>query len=181
MDFKTASKILILALASGSLALPALAQWQWIDKDGRRVFSDRGPPAGIPVKSILKQPGVTNTVQPGPKSAMTATGSDSAAPAASAPGSKTNAPQLLSKDTELEAKKKKAEEEAAAQKKAEEEKQAKAREESCRQAQKGLVTMQSGVRVSTTNAHGEREFMDDATRAAETKRLQGIADSDCKK
>ena len=39
------------------LPLLAQAQWQWIDKDGRKVFSDRAPPSDIPDKNILKQPG----------------------------------------------------------------------------------------------------------------------------
>jgi hypothetical protein len=34
--------------------------------------------------------------------------------------------------------------------------------------------------VATTNAKGEREIMDDAGRAAESQRLQGIIDRDCK-
>src|SRR6186713_1813524 len=41
MDLKLVSRTLILAVAGGSFALTAFAQWQWIDKDGRKVFSDR--------------------------------------------------------------------------------------------------------------------------------------------
>jgi len=37
--------------------LLAAAQWQWIDKDGRKVFSDRPPPSDIAPNRILKQPG----------------------------------------------------------------------------------------------------------------------------
>jgi hypothetical protein len=39
--------------------------------------------------------------------------------------------------------------------------------------------MDSGVRVGRVNASGEREIMDDAARAVETKRIQGIMASDC--
>ena len=49
-------KLLLLAVAC-TWAVGAAAQWQWIDKDGRKVFSDRPPPQEIPEKSILKQPG----------------------------------------------------------------------------------------------------------------------------
>ncbi|MFX6884193.1 DUF4124 domain-containing protein, partial [Acinetobacter baumannii] len=42
----------------------AAAQWQWIDKDGRKVFSDRPPPQEIPEKNILKQPGGTRAARP---------------------------------------------------------------------------------------------------------------------
>lgn len=178
MDFKSASKNLILALASSTFALTALAQWQWIDKDGRKVFSDRAPSTDIPQKNILKQP------QHGAAAAQAASDAAVAAtqsPAASAPAGKASAPKLSGKDAGLEAKKKQAEEQEAAKKKAEEETQAKARAESCERAQKGLATLQSGVRLSTTNAKGEREIMDDAARTVESKRIQGIIQSDCKK
>lgn len=178
MDYKSAFKTLILALASSSFALTAQAQWQWIDKDGHKVFSDRAPPVDTPAKNIIKQP-----LPRGGVAAPVANFSAASAPAptASAPATKASELKLAGKDSELEAKKKQAETEEAAKKKAEEEKQAKLKEENCGRAQKALVTMQSGIRVSTTNAKGEREFMDDASRAAEIKRLQGIADSDCKK
>jgi hypothetical protein len=91
-----------------------------------------------------------------------------------------NAPKISGKDAELEAKKKKLEEEAAAKKKAEEEKIAQAQAENCGRAKKAVATYQSGVRVGTTNAKGEREIMDDSTRAAELKRMQAVVDRDCK-
>ncbi|MES2052695.1 MAG: DUF4124 domain-containing protein, partial [Pseudomonadota bacterium] len=50
MDFKSVSKTLVLALAGASFSLTALAQWQWLDKDGRKVFSDRSPPAEVQEK-----------------------------------------------------------------------------------------------------------------------------------
>ena len=34
----------------------AHAQYQWVDKDGRRVFSDRPPPADVAPKNIVSQP-----------------------------------------------------------------------------------------------------------------------------
>ena len=43
-----------------------------------------------------------------------------------------------------------------------------------------MTTMQSGVRIQQMNAKGEREFLDDAGRAAETQRLQGVIAADCK-
>ena len=35
------------------------AQWQWIDKDNKKVFSDQAPPSEIPDKNILRRPGAT--------------------------------------------------------------------------------------------------------------------------
>ncbi|MFZ2294572.1 MAG: DUF4124 domain-containing protein [Polaromonas sp.] len=178
MDFKFASRTLILATVSGSFALTALAQWQWIDKDGHKVFSDRAPLGDVQEKNILKRPGGNNR-QASPPVGDVAT----AAPAAltSPPAGKASAPKLSGKDAQLEARKKQLEEEEAAKKKAEEEKIAKARADNCERATRALASVQSGGRIAVTNAKGEREIMDDNARAAETKRLQGITDSDCKK
>jgi len=176
MDFKFATRTLMLAVASSSFMHMALAQWQWIDKDGHKVFSDRAPSAEIPEKNILKQPGVKATTPP-PVTSTTA-----AAPAAatgSAPPAKAGTPKLSGKDAQLEARKKQVDDEEEARKKTEEEKLAKAKADNCERAKRGLATVQSGVRLSVTNARGEREFMDDNARAVESKRLQGIADSDC--
>jgi hypothetical protein len=154
-------------------ALPALslAQWQWIDKDGRKVFSDQSPPADVPEKNILRRPGSRSVPV------------EAAAPAAAASSASSNAasaPKLSGKDKELQNRKKQAEEAEAAKKKALEEEIAKRRADSCARAKRAKATYDSGVRVSTMNDKGEREFMDDAARAAETKRLAGIIASDCK-
>ncbi len=100
--------------------------------------------------------------------------------AASAPAAKVSAPKLSGKDAELEAKKKKAEEEETAKKKLEEEKVVKTKFENCDRAKNGLATLQSGVRMASVNAKGEREFYDDAKRALEVKRTQDIINTDCK-
>jgi hypothetical protein len=177
MDFKPAFKTLILAIVGASFALTALAQWQWIDKDGRKVFSDRSPPSDIQEKDILKRPGGAS------RTAVAAPVDSTAVPAlaaASAPANKASAPKLSGKDTQLEARKKQAEDAEAASKKAEEEKVAAAKTENCGRARRGVASFDSGVRIATTNAKGEREIMDDKTRAAETRRLQDIVAVDCK-
>ena len=180
MDFKFATRTLILAIASSSFTLTALAQWQWIDKDGHKVFSDRAPSADIAQKNILKQPG-GKAITPSPATDATTAAAPAPSALSSAPVGKASAPRLSGKDAQLEARKKQADDEEEAKKKAEEEKLAKAKADNCERAKKGLATVQSGVRLSVTNAKGEREFMDDNARLLEAKRLQGIADSDCKK
>jgi hypothetical protein len=151
-----------------------MAQWQWIDASGNKVFSDTAPPPGTPDKNILKKPGARSEVK-----AVTAAAADgAAAPPASAP-----APKVSGKDEQLEAKKKladkQAEEAAQAKKKAEAEKFAKARAENCDRAKRSKQTFDSGIRIATTNAKGEREIMDDKARAAEGRRLDEIMRSDC--
>ena len=180
MDLKKLLKPLILALAAGSFTVAAVAQWQWIDKDGHKVFSDRSPPADIQEKSILKRPaGSVRAPFPSEAGAAAAAVAKPSL-AGSAPSAKASAPKLSGKDAGLEAKKKKAEEEETAKKKVEEEKVAKTKSENCDRARNGLATLQSGVRMASVNAKGEREIYDEAKRAAETKRTQEAIDENCK-
>ena len=180
MQVKQLFKTLVLVITASFFAASANAQWQWTDKDGRRVFSDRSPPAEIQEKDIVKRPsgaGKTAFVSVLP------TGSASAAKpaaAASGPALKASAPKLSGKDAELEAKKKKAEEEEAAKKKSEDEKVVKAKAENCDRAKTSLATLQSGVRIASVNTKGEREIFDDAKRSLETKRAQEAIDASCK-
>lgn len=154
----------------------AAAQWQWLDKDGRKVYSDRAPPPDVLEKNIVKRPGGRGaaTVAPATDGAEStpATGQTAAA----VPASDTKAAGV---DKELEAKKKQAADAEAAKKKAEEEKITKAKIENCARAKQAKATMESGVRIGRVNAAGEREVMDDAARAAEVKRIQAVMATDC--
>ena len=168
-SFRSPARILLL-VASALCCSAALAQWQWLDGAGRKVFSDTPPPASVPDKNILKRPGLA------PAPAATETTS---APATVAPATTAAAPKLNGRDEQLEAKKKQAEAEEQAKKKTEDEKVAKARQDNCERAKRNKTTMDSGIRVATTNAKGEREIMDDKARAAENQRLNAIIQSDC--
>lgn len=149
----------------------AHAQWSWKDASGSRVFSDQPPPLNVPEKDILKRP-------PGSRASAAQAASTDAA--ASTPAAITaTAPKISGKDSELEKKKKEMEAKEAAEKKAEAEKIASAKAENCARAKRSKSSFDSGTRISTTNAKGEREIMSDATRASETKRLQEIISSDC--
>lgn len=179
MQFIPTVKNLALTLCLGVVAHSAMAQWQWTDKDGRKVFSDRSPPAEIAEKDILKRPtGATRAAAAASATSATVEGKTTMTAASTAP--KASAPKLSGKDAELEAKKKKAEDDEAAKKKVEEEKNAKAKADNCERGKSGLATLQSGIRMASINAKGEREVFDDAKRAAEVKRAQEVVDSSCK-
>jgi hypothetical protein len=160
----------LLALACAVPVL-ALAQWQWVDKDGRKVFSDQSPPADIPAKNILRRPG-SKGLQVAP--------AETAAAASQPAKTAASAPKLAGKDKELQDKKKLAEAADAEKKRAKEEELAKAKADNCARAKRSKATFDSGVRISTTNDKGEREIMDDAARAGEMKRLDAVIASDCK-
>jgi len=158
---------------SSLLPLAASAQWSWIDKDGRQVFSDRAPPATVPEKDIRKRPGVArdNTA-----AAQVPAPAASALPALPA----TSAPKLTALDKELAEKKKKADQLEADKRRDEEAKQAQAQAENCARAKSAKAGLESGMRIGRVNSKGEREVMDEATRAAEVRRVQGIMESDCR-
>jgi hypothetical protein len=166
-------------LLLGLLPFSAGAQWAWTDKDGRKVFSDRAPPAGVPDKSIFKRPGSSTRLVAQDTSTKNAAGEPATNLAEpSQPGA--SSPKVNGIDKELAERKKKEEQTQAALRKAEEDRISKAKADNCqraRQAQKGL---DSGMRIGRINSQGERELMDDAARAAESKRIQAIVDSDCK-
>jgi hypothetical protein len=179
-----------LACAALALALPAAAQWGWKDASGRRVFSDQAPPVNVAEKDIFKRPAgsvaapaaaaATAGAAQAAAAAPSADKAGGSAPAPAAAVAAASAPKLSTQDAELEKKKKEAEATEAAKKKAAEQEQAKARADNCERAKRALAQFNSGVRIATTNSKGEREFMSEAQRASETKRLQEIAAQDCK-
>ena len=142
----------------------AWGKGQGVKKAGGKIFRNRAPPAEIQDKDILKRP--AGALRGAASPALTA---------ASAPSQRASAPKPTGKDAELEARKKKADDDEAAKKKAEEDKASKIKADNCERAKTALATLQSGVRMSPVNAKGEREAFDDAKREAETKRTpEGI-------
>jgi hypothetical protein len=159
-------RLIVIGLAC-AFAPVCFGQWIWLDKDGRKVFSDQMPPPDVPANKVLKRPG-GRSVEP----------HAAAAPAQAA--STANAPKLTGKDKELEEKRKQTQAAEAEKKKAQEEEHAKARADSCDRAKRSKAAVDSGMRLAQVNSKGEREFLDDAQRAAEAKRLDGIIANDCK-
>lgn len=184
-------QLVILAWAC-TLSAGAVAQWQWLDKDGRKVFSDLAPPPDTPQSSILKQPGGQARTQTSENASSTplplpAGASLSTAPAANAAAAKTGAAvkvpaegidkELQQRKAQIEAK---AEAEQAARKKTEDTQNAARRADNCRRAQNAKNTYESGRPLRHTNAQGELVWMDEAARAAEMRHVQTTIASDCK-
>lgn len=176
---------LLVPLLLAGVTMGALAQWQWVDQDGRKVFSDRPPPADIPERNIVRRPHVIQEseisgIPPASAGASAAGGADSNAVQKAPTSGKAVTPVTpKGQDPALEARKKAAEEQAAAQKAAEAERQAQARRENCQRARQAQNTLDSGIRIAQVNAQGERIIMDDAARAAETQRNQAVLRADC--
>jgi hypothetical protein len=167
----------VMALALVGMSGTAAAQWQWLDKDGTKVFSDRAPSPEVLEKDILKRPNpVAKAAVPVAKEA--ATGEADAA--AASPSMVRNASAPGGQDKDLEAKKKQAADAEAAKRKAEEDRVAKTKAENCTRAKQAKSSFDSGIRISRTNASGEREILDDTARAVELSHVQSIIGSECK-
>ncbi|MDE2592989.1 MAG: DUF4124 domain-containing protein [Burkholderiales bacterium] len=161
------------ALLTSPTSAVAGMQWKWKDAAGAIQYSDRPPPNGTPEKDILSRPAAA-------RAAATATAkpaADPSTPAASA--SAASKPEGKATDPELEAKRKKAEDEKKAAQKVEEEKAAKNRAENCQRAKSYQRTLNDGIRISRTNANGEREILDDKGRADEQRQVEEIIRNNC--
>lgn len=165
------------AQTSPSTTLPrySAAPWVWLDANGRQVFSDRAPPPDVPDRRILRQPAGAwpdalprvDALPGSPPGAAPAPASvASAAPPAQRPAS---APGAVAAQAAARAQAEAAERERIAA----------LRADNCNRARSALATLDSGVRLTTTNAKGEREILDEAGRSAEAARLRGIMASDC--
>ena len=169
-----APHVLALILSAGAVVCtPALAsgQWKWRDANGSIQYSDRPPPQGTPESAILTKP-----------RASTARVVTKPVEAASAGASATRAapPAAKASENELDAKRRKTEEEDKAKQQAEEAKLAKERAENCERAKTYQRTLNDGIRISRTNAKGEREILDDQGRAEEMRRTQDAIKANCK-
>jgi len=143
------------AMAAAFCTLAVAQQYRWVDRDGRIGYGDV-PPPGAQVTRLRPPP---------------------AAPAAPAAARK-DSEKPLSPEAAFQKRQKEAREQ--------EEKSAKGRAEAetrrvnCEQAQASLRYLQSGQRATTTTATGERVFLDDDQRGAETERAQRAVNEWCK-
>ncbi len=163
----------LIAAALWLVSATVQAQWQWLDPSGRKVFSDQAPPANIPPRNILKQPGKASTAM----AAQPVAPASASAVAGSGAGAR---PKIDEEDKYLTERKKKADAEAISRVKAEAEQIAQIRGSNCEKEKARQTLMDSGVRVSITNAKGEPEVLDDAGRAAEQKKIRAALEANCK-
>lgn len=156
---------ILLAAAGIALALPALAQWAWRDDSGRLVYSDRPPPASVKSGQIVKQPPANAAVLPDPIGDAT-----KGAAAKPPPTLAEREMDFRKRQTErAEAEKKQADEAALAARKAQE----------CERSRGYLKALEDGLRITRTNAQGEREFLSDEQRAAEIQRAREVISQTC--
>lgn len=185
------TKKLLIATALSVVSCSVFAQWQWTDETGRKVFSDRPPPAHISPQQILKQPSHSTSASERvvyPSAANTTIPAPTAAPVEQVPtpavkavtpeqaAQAKQATENEAKDKALEDAKRKAEE---AEQKKQAAQQAKARQENCQRARVAQASLQSGGLLATVNAKGERSFMTEEQRKADLQRAQQAIKNNC--
>jgi hypothetical protein len=141
--------VLLAALAFSAAA--AAQQYKWVDETGKVRYGDTPPPG---VKTIrLKAP---------------------PAAAAKDPASKDQAltPEAAFRQRQQERRERE-------EKVAKERAAADAKRQNCEGAQANLRQLQSGQRIATMNAAGERAFLDDDQRARQTERAQKAVSESC--
>ena len=164
--------ILLLLLATSA---PAWAQYKWKDSRGQVHVSDLPPPRDIPDKDVLQRPAT------GQRSANTAVAVPGASVNASTRASASAAPPIRPPvDPEIEARRKRADEEAKQRMRTDEERLAAQRAENCQRARQQLAMADSGQRLLRYNERGEPVVIDDAGRADDAQAARRVMASDCR-
>lgn len=151
-------RTLLFVLTMGLAAGVAAQQFKWVDKDGRVQYGDT-PPPGVKAQRLRPPP-------PG------------SSPAPSSAAKKDGDKKPLSPEAAFQKRQKDAKE--ADEKAAKDRAEADTRKANCDAAQASLRQIQSGQRIATMNAAGERVFVDDAGRAREEERAQKAVAENCK-
>jgi hypothetical protein len=149
-----------LAFAAGASA----QAYKWVDQDGKVRYGDTPPPGvkATPLKGSSKPP---------PPAA--ANKDDGKKGAAAKDAEKPLSPEAAFR--------KRQQEKQDAEQKAEKERtEGAAQRENCEAAQANMRQLQTGQRMSTINAAGERVFMDDDQRAQAIQRAQKAVSDWCK-
>lgn len=155
-------------LALGA-ALPVAAQYQWRDAKGQLHVSDLPPPRDVPEKSIVRRPTrAAAPVTPGDTTAAPGAAAASSPPARGA-----------SRPAAADARERAASAEQSAREQAEQTRRQALRADNCQRARQWLSTLDSGQRLSRTDARGESVPMDDGARRAEADRARAAIASEC--
>ena len=151
---------IFVALACGVAQAQA---FRWVDKDGKVRYGDTPPPGvkATPMKGIQAGPAAAPTP---PASAKDGKGGAAKAPVD--PAQAFNERQAKAKEETAKAEKEEAE---AAQ-----------RRKNCERSKGFLSSLETGQRISTTNAKGERSFLDDAGRKAQLEETRAEIAQNCK-
>lgn len=157
-------RVLICALSLAFAAGAAAQAYRWVDQDGKVRYGDT-PPPGVKATPLKMPQGGGASVAPAP--------ADAASKAAKK-GALTPAEQ------EKDYRKRQADAQKASAKAEQEQKDAQTRADNCNRAQAALRTLETGQRVVTTDAQGERYYLNDEEIARQTATARQQVSDWCK-
>lgn len=157
----------LLACALG-FAVPAMAQYVWLNENGTKQYSDMPPPSSVPDKRIIKAPG--NSL---PKNSAKAPEGGTAPDAAAStkPGA-----VMTTAERNADFQKRKLEQAEKDKKESEDSKSKADKSKNCERARNYQRVLESGQRISQTDKDGERTFMGDDERDHESQEAKRIVD-----
>lgn len=186
--------VLSVAAVLAGLAFAASPQaqtgaWKWRDAAGQTVYSDRPPPFGERVTQ-LRGPadsppaGVSSTTPAVPGGD---TGNAEGEPDATAAGARASATAAVASqpatpswvEREKASRLQAAERAEADKRQADEARRAAEKSQLCDDARAGLRTLESGMRLNTIDANGERIVIDDAERARRAETMRRTLSENC--
>jgi hypothetical protein len=169
----------VAVVLAGFTSTPSEAQWAWKDGNGRLVYSDRPPPSDIKAANIVRQPSTQALANPAPASGpLDDAGKPSDAKNSDAKTPAPNAPKTIA-ERDMEFRKRQQERADSDKKAADEQTKSAAKTAECERARGYMRSLEDGVRITRTDATGNREFLDDAQRAAEVERTRKIIQGTC--
>jgi len=156
-------RVLVCAMLLAFAAGAAAQAYRWVDKDGKVRYGDT-PPPGVKASPLkLPQGGGANVVSP---------------PGDAAGKAATKGP-LTPAEQDAEFRKRQADAQKARDKEDQAQRDAAAKQDNCKRARESLAVLESGQRVSRYTAEGERYYLDDSVREAETARARESVNSWC--
>ena len=158
-------RILLMLFALAVATTAAAQAYKWVDKDGKVRYGDT-PPPGVKATPMRTPSGAT----PPPPAASTD-------PAKKDGTAKKDEKPLTPEAAFRKRQQERAEAETKAQKEAAD---AATKRQNCDSAQLNLRTLQSGQRVTVTDASGERAYMDDSQRQQAIQRAQASVNEWCR-
>jgi hypothetical protein len=156
-------RVLVLGLTLAFAAGASAQLYRWVDKDGRVRYSDT-PPPGVKATNLSPSPGYS---APPPPAAGDAAAKD------------TGKGPLTPAQQEAEYRKRQVEAQKSREKQEQASRDLQAKQDNCARAQESLAGLESGQRIARTNATGERYYIDDDQRAAETEKARQSVNSWC--
>lgn len=164
------NRILVALLVAAVSGAVLAQQFKWVDKDGKVRYGDT-PPPGVKATALKAPSGPAPA--PASKGATGKDGKDGK------DGKQARKGPLTPAEQEKAYRERQAEGRKAAEKAAQEEQQASAKRENCERATEGLRELESGRRISRTDAKGERYFLEDAQVAQEVAKARQAVQKAC--